>query len=201
MEDSAGVRGSYQEGRVSAMPELILLGIVLFGGAALIFHTRLHRLKGKVVLLDEQRAKLLELAERSLESGDVPVGAILLYRGKVIGEGHNTVLRNGKGGEHAEINAISAALNSMGMEKFSALDRKDLVLLSTFEPCLMCAGAFVNYNIQSIFFMKEKDFSYTGKEEALFVRYLLRRRQIRGSREQDLLFEKHPRYPGSRGRY
>ncbi len=159
-------------------------------------HTRLHTLKGKVVLMDEQRARLLELAARSLESSDVPVGALLLYQGKIIGEGCNEVLRNSKAGEHAEINAISSSIAAMGMEKFSSLDRNALVLVSTFEPCMMCAGAFINYNVQHVFFMKEKDLIYTGREEGLFLRYLLRRRQIRHSREQDILFERHPGYPG-----
>ena len=180
------------------MPELLLLIILLLGGIAFVLQTRLHRLKGRVVLLDEQRVRILELAERALDSGDVPVGALLLYQGNVIGEGYNTVLRNGNGGEHAEINAISGAIRSMGMDRFMALDRDELVLASTFEPCLMCAGAFVNYSIERVFFMKEKELRYTGKEEALFARYLLRRRQIKGNREQDLLFERHPRYPGNR---
>ena len=171
----------------------IALGVIALYGV----HAKTHRFKGKVVLTEEQRMRILELAERSLQSGDVPVGALLLYRGKIIGEGYNTVLQNRKAGEHAEVNAISAAISSLGMEQFSSLDRGELVLLSTFEPCMMCGGAFVNYNIQNVFFMKEKSFLYTAKEEALFARYLFRRRQIRGGREQDVLFEKHPRYPGS----
>ena len=116
-------------------------------------------------------------------------------KGEIIGEGWNTVLRNAKAGEHAEVNAISNAIAVMGMEKFSALDRRSLVLVSTFEPCLMCAGAFVNYNIHNVLFMKEKELSFTGKEEARFLRYLLKRRQIKNRNEQDSLFEKHPDYP------
>jgi tRNA(Arg) A34 adenosine deaminase TadA len=135
------------------------------------------------------------VAERSLETSDVPVGALLLYKGEIIGEGYNTVLRNANAGEHAEVNVISAAIKDLGMEKFTMLDRDSLLLVATFEPCLMCAGAFINYNIQNVFFMKEKDFSYTAEEEALFVRYLLRRRQIKSGNEQDVLFEKHPDYP------
>ena len=158
-------------------------------------HSKLHRLRKKMVLTKEHYSRLLELAERSLESSDVPVGAILLYKGETIGEGFNTVLRNAKAGEHAEVNAISAAIKDLGMEKFAMLERDSLLLATTFEPCLMCAGAFINYNIQNIFFMKEKELSYTTKEEALFVRYLLRRTQIKSANEQDVLFEKHPRYP------
>ena len=180
------------------MVEWDMLLIVLCVIALFAAHTRIHRLKGKVVLTPEQRTRLLQLAELSLQSSDVPVGALLIYRGKVIGEGCNTVLRNQKAGEHAEVNAISAAIAALGMEEFSSLDRRELLLISSFEPCIMCGGAFVNYNIQNVFFMKEKDLSYTGKEEGLFVRYLIRRRQVKSNREQDDLFEKHPRYPGNK---
>jgi tRNA(Arg) A34 adenosine deaminase TadA len=180
------------------MFEGLTLLIVIGGLALYAAHPRLHRLKGKVALTEEQRARLLELAGLSLQTADVPVGALLIYQGKVIGEGYNTVLRHQKAGEHAEVNAISAAIAALGMDEFSSLNRSELVLISTFEPCLMCGGACVNYNIQNVFFLKEKDFSYTGREEALFVRYLLRRRQIKNNREQETLFEKHPYYPGRR---
>ena len=163
-----------------------------------VIHNRFHRLKSKIVLAEKQYARLLELAERALESSDVPVGALLIYEGAIIGEGYNTVLRNANAGEHAEVNAISNAMTRMGMEEFSSLNRGSLVLVSTFEPCLMCAGAFINYNIQNVFFMKEKELSFTGKEEAIFVCYLLRRRQIKNNSEQDALFERHPGYPSKK---
>ena len=180
------------------LPVIFLLLLAFAGIALYVTHSKFHRLKSKIVLNEKHYVRLLKLAERSLDSLDVPVGALLLFEGSIIGEGYNTVLCNAKAGEHAEINAISNAIAAMGIEKFSALDRNSLVLVSTFEPCLMCAGAFVNYNIQHVFFMKEKELSYTGKEEAGFVRYLLRRRQIKNKNEQDFLFEKHPGYPAKK---
>jgi tRNA(Arg) A34 adenosine deaminase TadA len=173
----------------------VFLYLTIFALALSLGHTKFHRLRRTIVLTKEHYSRLLELAERSLESSDIPVGAFLLYKGGIIGEGFNTVLRNAKAGEHAEVNAISAAIKDLGMEKFTMLERDSLLLATTFEPCLMCAGAFINYNIQNVFFMKQKDFSYTAKEEALFVRYLLRRRRIKSGNEQDVLFEKHPDYP------
>jgi len=173
---------------------LVVFILALSGAAFWIFHTRTHRVKSEAVLTEKQYTRLLELAEHSLESSDVPVGAILLYEGMIVGEGYNTVLRNAKAGEHAEVNAISNAIAVMGIEKFSSLDRSSLILVSTFEPCLMCAGAFINYNVQIVYFMKEKDLAYIGKEEALFFRYLLRRRQVRNKDEQTSLFQKHPDY-------
>jgi tRNA(Arg) A34 adenosine deaminase TadA len=178
------------------MLSFLLLALCMLG--LYLGHSKLHRLRRKVVLGEEHYSRLLELAERSLQSSDVPVGALLLYKGTIIGEGFNTVLQNRKAGEHAEVNAISKAIAEIGMDKFTSLERDSLVLATTFEPCVMCAGAFVNYNIQNVFFMKEKDLSYTAKEQGLFVRYLLRRKQIRNRNEQDVLFEKHPDYPGKR---
>jgi tRNA(Arg) A34 adenosine deaminase TadA len=180
------------------VPAIFLLLLVFSCLALYVLHPKFHRLRSKVVLNEKHYARLLELAERSLDSSDVPVGALLLYEGIIIGEGYNTVVRNAKAGEHAEVNAISQALATMGMEKFSSLDRSSLVLVSTFEPCLMCAGAFINYNIQNVYFMKEKELSFTGKEEALLIRYLFRRKQVRNKDEQASLFEKHPGYPAKK---
>jgi len=166
--------------------------------ALYINHTRIHRLRRKIILTKKHYDRLLELAERALDSSDVPIGALLLYKGIIIGEGYNTVVRNAKAGEHAEVNAISNAIAAMGMEKFSSLDRGSLVLVSTFEPCLMCAGAFINYNIPNVYFMKEKEVSFTAKEELRFIRYLFRRKQAENNDEQASLFEKHPGYPAKK---
>ncbi len=171
-----------------------LLILALCGAVLWATHTRVHRLRSKIILPPKLVARILELAERSLESSDVPVGALLLFEGSIIGEGCNTVLRNARAGEHAEVNAISSAIAAMGIEKFSLLDRGRLVLVSTFEPCLMCAGAFINYNIQHVYFMKEKDLTYAGREEAQLLRYLLRRKQVRNNDEQAALFRRHPAY-------
>ena len=181
------------------IPLTIFLLILAFICMALyINHTRIHRLRRKIILTKKHYDRLLELAERSLDSFDVPVGALLIYEGAIVGEGYNTVLRNAKAGEHAEVNAISNAIGAMGMEKFSSLDRGSLILVSTFEPCLMCAGAFINYNIQNVYFMKEKEVSFTAKEELRFIRYLFLRKQVKNNDEQAFLFEKHPGYPAKK---
>ena len=63
------------------VPAAVLLLLLALGGAALwAAHTRTHRLKREVVLTEIQYTRLLELAERSLESSDVPVGAILFTK-------------------------------------------------------------------------------------------------------------------------
>jgi tRNA(Arg) A34 adenosine deaminase TadA len=142
------------------------------------------------------RERLVELAKRSLDSMDVPVGSLLLYDGAVIGEGYNTVLREKSAGGHAEINAITCALGMMGYEKFSSLDRRKLVLVTTFEPCLMCAGACVNYNIRSVYYMQPKNPSELLAERKSYAAYLFRRLRLQNRGEQLELFRLHPDYPG-----
>ena len=180
------------------IPLAICFLILIFICMALYFnHTRIHRLRRKITLTKKHYDRL-RMADRALDSSDVPIGALLLYKGIIIGEGYNTVVRNAKAGEHAEVNAISNAIAAMGMEKFSSLDRGSLVLVSTFEPCLMCAGAFHQLQHPNVYFMKEKEVSFTAKEELRFIRYLFRRKQAENNDEQASLFEKHPGYPAKK---
>ena len=170
---------------------LIAFCFILAGYAG----SKIYLLRPAIKLSEQQLARLLALARQSLESLDVPVGALLLYQNEIIGEGCNTVLLASDAGGHAEINAISGAIHRLGMEQFSALDRASLILFTTFEPCLMCTGAFINYNIKNVYFLKEKDTLYLTKEALRFVRYYVRRGKMHHAGEQDALFEQHPRYP------
>lgn len=172
-----------------------LLPVILIASMVTALLVRVYRWKRKFILNETQFSRLLELAQRSLESLDVPVGALLIYQNKIIGEGFNTVLRMSAAGGHAEINAISDAIKQLGMERFSSLDRNSLFLVTTFEPCFMCAGAFINYNIRQIYFLKEKDLLYLSKEGVQLIRYYLKRSTVNHSGEQDKLFERHPHYP------
>jgi tRNA(Arg) A34 adenosine deaminase TadA len=156
---------------------------------------KMYRARYTIKLSEHQMARLLALAKQSLDSLDVPIGALLIYKNEIIGEGYNTVLRTSDAGGHAEINAISDAIKRLGMERFSSLDRSSLFLATTFEPCFMCAGAFLNYNIRQIYFLKRKDFLYLSKEGARFIRYYFRRGKMKHAGEQDALFELHPQYP------
>jgi tRNA(Arg) A34 adenosine deaminase TadA len=172
-----------------------LIGILL--GFVLIYSVgpRIFRMRYSLKLSAFHMARLLALAKKSLESLDVPVGALLIYRDEVIGEGYNTVLRTAEAGGHAEINAISDAIKRLGMEGFSLCDREFLFLVTTFEPCLMCAGAFLNYNIRRVYFLKEKDFLHLSKERLRFIRYYFQRVKMKHHGEQDALFHQHPHYP------
>ncbi|HXD93649.1 MAG TPA: deaminase, partial [Bacteroidia bacterium] len=59
-------------------------------------------------------------------------------------------------GGHAEINAISNTIKNIGTQNFNQLNRDSLILITTFEPCLMCRGAIIENRIKHIEFIKEK---------------------------------------------
>jgi tRNA(Arg) A34 adenosine deaminase TadA len=139
-------------------------------------------------LEDTLSRELVALGELALLSNDVPVSAVLLYGPHVIGSGYNTVLRDGNAGGHAEINAISDAIHHMGLKRFSALSRDSLWLITSFEPCLMCRGAILEYRIDHVSFLKAKSIWNLAKEDLRSLRYEFRRRKREPEGLQDSLF-------------
>lgn len=90
------------------------------------------------------------LAHKALQTSDVPVAACLIYQGRIIGVGYNTVYRDGTICSHAELNALDEATKQLGVEQFQQLDKTELTLITTFEPCLMCRGAAIEAGISHI---------------------------------------------------
>ena len=80
----------------------------------------------------------LQEAEQAFLKGEVPVGAVVVYQGQLIGRGHNQVEGLKDPTAHAEMIAIKAA-----SEKVSSWRLSDAALYVTLEPCAMCAGAMV----------------------------------------------------------
>jgi len=80
----------------------------------------------------------LEEAKRARAQGEVPVGAVIVRRGAVIGRGHNQVEGLKDPTAHAEILAIGAAATTLGSWRLD-----DATMYVTLEPCTMCAGAIV----------------------------------------------------------
>ena len=78
----------------------------------------------------------LEEARRAAEDGEVPVGAVIVTHGRVIGRGHNLTETLGDVTAHAEMQAITAAAQTVGGKYLP-----DCTLYVTVEPCLMCGGA------------------------------------------------------------
>ena len=84
----------------------------------------------------EYMQKALIEAKRAFEEGEVPVGAIIVCRDRIIARAHNLTERLTDVTAHAEMQAITAAANALG-GKYLA----DCTLYVTVEPCVMCAGA------------------------------------------------------------
>ena len=78
----------------------------------------------------------LKEAVRAYEDGEVPVGAVMVCDGRIIGRGHNQTERLKDATAHAEMIAITSATAWLGSKYL-----KDCTLYVTLEPCVMCAGA------------------------------------------------------------
>ncbi len=98
---------------------------------------------------EHERWMLEALAEarKALEKGEVPVGAVVVYEGRVVGRGHNLVESILDPTAHAEIVAIQAAANRLVDWRLN-----DCTLYVTLEPCPMCAGAVVLSRIGRVVF-------------------------------------------------
>ena len=87
----------------------------------------------------------LLLAKRAMDEGEVPVGAIVVRNGEIIGSGYNLRESCGMATAHAEILAIEEACKKLGTWRLL-----DCTLYVTLEPCPMCAGAIVNSRIARV---------------------------------------------------
>ena len=89
--------------------------------------------------------KAMQIAEEACSLDEVPVGAIVVHEGKVIGKGYNQRQTLNDPTAHAEILAITAAACAMGDWRLSGCS-----LYVTLEPCVMCAGAIVLARIDRV---------------------------------------------------
>ena len=89
----------------------------------------------------------IELAQQAAQVGEVPVGAVIVKDGRIIGMGHNLSITNYDATAHAEIVAMRNASSSLGNYRLTGCD-----LYVTIEPCTMCVGAMVHARINRIVF-------------------------------------------------
>lgn len=87
----------------------------------------------------------IEEAEAALARGDIPIGAVVVRSGSVIGRGSNRRSTGGMPFSHAEMFAIAEAMASVGSDRLDGCS-----LYSTLEPCVMCAGAIISARIAVI---------------------------------------------------
>lgn len=84
-------------------------------------------------------------AKKALALGDVPIGCVIEYEGKIIGRGYNRRMADKTVLAHAELIAIKKACKKMGDWRL-----EDCTMYVTLEPCPMCAGAIVQARIPSV---------------------------------------------------
>lgn len=87
----------------------------------------------------------LKLAEKAERAGDVPVGAVVVKGGEIIGRGYNLREKDQNAVAHAEIVAIDAACKKLGSWRLEGC-----TLYVTLEPCPMCTGAVINSRIDRV---------------------------------------------------
>jgi tRNA(adenine34) deaminase len=87
----------------------------------------------------------LRSAQRALEAGEVPVGAVVICDGRIVGNGGNRNLTDNDPTAHAEVIALREAGRNLGNHRLG-----DCELFATIEPCAMCAGALVHARIRRL---------------------------------------------------
>src|SRR6266481_1959761 len=89
----------------------------------------------------------LRSAQRALEGGEVPIGAVVVRDSKIIARSHNLSITNNDPTAHAEILALREAGATLGNYRLTGC-----TLFVTIEPCAMCAGAMVHARLERVVF-------------------------------------------------
>ena len=97
--------------------------------------------------IPQPMARALDLACEAARAGEVPVGAVVVQGGEIVGEGRNAPRGDHDPTAHAEIMAIRAAARALGQERLAGCD-----LYVTLEPCAMCAGAIAHARIARVYY-------------------------------------------------
>jgi tRNA(adenine34) deaminase len=90
-------------------------------------------------------ALALDLARQAEAAGEVPVGAVLVRDGEILGTGYNAPISQHDPTAHAEIQALRAAAGAVGNYRLPGT-----TLYVTLEPCVMCAGAIIHARVQRL---------------------------------------------------
>ena len=94
---------------------------------------------------------ILELAKKSYDMDEIPVGAVVVRNDEIIGKGINTRVKNNSVIGHAEINAIEMACKQVGDWR---LDNCELYV--TLLPCMMCSGAILESRIKNVYYLCDR---------------------------------------------
>ncbi|NRB48840.1 MAG: nucleoside deaminase [Saprospiraceae bacterium] len=101
-------------------------------------------------------------ARKGMEEGGIPIGAVLVHKGKIIGRGHNRRVQKGSAILHGEMDALENA----GRQPASVY--RECVMYTTLSPCSMCSGTMLLYGIPKVVIGENRTFM--GEEELLRAR-------------------------------
>jgi creatinine deaminase len=104
----------------------------------------------------------IEEATLGLAEGGIPIGAVLVHRGVIIGRGHNRRVQQGSAVLHGEMDALERA----GRQPASVY--RESIMYTTLSPCAMCSGAMLLYGIPHVIVGENQTF--LGEEEWLRAR-------------------------------
>jgi len=107
----------------------------------------------------------IDEARQGLAEGGIPIGSVIVYRGRIIGRGHNRRVQKGSAILHGEMDALEQA------GRLPAAVYRESVLYTTLSPCPMCTGAILLYGIPSVVIGENQTFM--GEEELLRTRGVL----------------------------
>ncbi|MDR0847145.1 MAG: tRNA adenosine(34) deaminase TadA [Lactobacillales bacterium] len=96
---------------------------------------------------EEFMGEALKEAKKASAIGEVPIGAIIVKDGEIIGRGHNETIKNNDASAHAEMNAIRNASKNIENYRLTGAD-----LYVTIEPCAMCSGAIIWSRLKTVYF-------------------------------------------------
>jgi creatinine deaminase len=109
--------------------------------------------------MDEFLEAAIEEAKKGLVEGGIPIGAVLVIDGRIVGRGHNRRIQKGSAVLHAEMDCLENA------GRLKASEYRRATLYSTLSPCDMCSGAVLLYKIPKV--VIGENHTFQGPEEYL----------------------------------
>src|ERR1700722_15587928 len=109
--------------------------------------------------MDEFLRAAIDEAQQGLAEGGIPIGAVLVHRGRILGRGHNRRIQQGSAVLHGEMDALERA----GRQPASVY--RDSIMYTTLSPCAMCSGAILLYGIPHVVVGENRTF--IGEEDLL----------------------------------
>ena len=101
----------------------------------------------------------IEEAKQGLAEGGIPIGSVLVHKGKIVGRGHNKRVQQGSPTLHGEMDCLENA------GRLPAKVYRECVIYTTLSPCSMCSGAIMLYEIPKVVVGENETF--LGEEELL----------------------------------